>query len=281
MPSSDTRDIPHVSIHDHYISKTNAFNPKNPKKSAIQSPTVTGLHAVNSQNPSNAELFQAYITYFEKFDANALYMTEAKRILESTKDKPDLQVIGLEAQIHYLYNSQSFSDMITLWEDKASADHREALLKDAWTQYRVAVAYDKLLPSQTTNAETHKAKAIQYYRNAFEAMPLNTDFLAEYTGALVRALRTEEAKPLILNGLKHQPKHEGLLLNLGYCYYTEKQWALAINTYQKALSLNPESQATLSLIDLYFAVGQKDKAKAMYNRAKQWADPTILRGWSF
>ena len=281
MPSSDTRDIPHVSIHDHYISKTNAFNPKNPKKSAIQSPTVTGLHAVNSQNPSNAELFQAYITYFEKFDANALYMTEAKRILESTKDKPDLQVIGLEAQIHYLYNSQSFSDMITLWEDKASADHREALLKDAWTQYRVAVAYDKLLPSQTTNAETHKAKAIQYYRNAFEAMPLNTDFLAEYTGALVRALRTEEAKPLILNGLKHQPKHEGLLLNLGYCYYTEKQWALAINTYQKALSLNPESQATLSLIDLYFAVGQKDKAKAMYNRAKQWADPAILRGWSF
>jgi tetratricopeptide (TPR) repeat protein len=56
---------------------------------------------------------------------------------------------------------------------------------------------------------------------------------------------------------------------------------LAINTYQKALSLNPESQATLSLIDLYFAVGQKDKAKAMYNRAKEWADPAILRGWSF
>jgi Tfp pilus assembly protein PilF len=98
---------------------------------------------------------------------------------------------------------------------------------------------------------------------------------------MVRALRTEEAKPLILNGLKHQPKHEGLILNLGYCYYTEKQWALAINTYQKALSLNPESQATLSLIDLYIAVGQKDKAKAMYNRAKQWADPAILRGWSF
>jgi len=98
---------------------------------------------------------------------------------------------------------------------------------------------------------------------------------------LVRALRTEEAKPLILQGLKHQPKHEQLLMNLGYCLYHEKQWKLAITTYEKALALNPESQATLSLIDLYITVGQKDRAKVLYERAKKWADPAILRGWSF
>jgi tetratricopeptide (TPR) repeat protein len=283
MPSSDTRDIPHVSIHDHYISKTNAINPNKPKQTMLKQATAIGLHGVNNPNPGTEELFQAYITYFEKFDANALYMKEAKRILSSVngENEPRLDVIGLEAQIHYLYNQQSFSDMIALWENGASEGQREALLKDAWTQYRVAVAYDKMLPSPSTNSETHKAKAIQYYRNAYEAMPLNTDFLAEYTGAMVRALRTDEAKPLILNGLKHQPKHEQLLMNLGYCHYQEKQWKLAITTYEKALALNPESQATLSLIDLYITVGQKERAKVLYERAKKWADPAILRGWSF
>jgi hypothetical protein len=51
--------------------------------------------------------------------------------------------------------------------------------------------------------------------------------------------------------------------------------------YETARSLNPNSQAILVLIDLYIAVGQKDRAKAMYDRAKRWADPAILRGLPF
>ena len=282
MPSSDTRDIPHVSIHDHYISKTNAFYPGKPMFALTKSGQPTGLHAVNQANPTNTERFQAYITYFEKFDANALYMKEAKRMLdaETGGQRASLDVIGLEAQIHYLYNLQSFGDMIALWENGADEGQREALIGDAWTQYRMGVAYNKVNPKEA-NSGKNKAKAIQHYRSAHEVMPLNTDFLAEYTGALVSAMRIEEAKPLILEGLKHQPKHEPLLMNLGYCYYQEKQWKLAISTYENALKLNPESQAMLSLIDLYITAGQTDKAKVLYERAKKWADPNILRSWSF
>lgn len=280
MPSSDTRDIPHVSIHDHYISKSTAFNPKNPKKTVTQSSSVSGLHAVNSKNPSNAELFKAYITYFEKFDQNALYMKEAQRLLakegENTESVSSAS-IGLEARIHYQYNQQAFGAIIALWENNANDDQIEALNADAWTQYRVAVAYDKGTPEKLSQV----SKAIQFYRNAWEAMPLNNDFLAEYTNALVRSNRIEEAKPLILKGLSHQPKHEELLLNLGYCYYAEKQLSKAITTYNQALALNPESQAIFSLIELYMTVGDKEKAKRLYERAKPWADPMILRSWSF
>jgi len=35
------------------------------------------------------------------------------------------------------------------------------------------------------------------------------------------------------------------------------------------------------LIDLYITAGQTDKAKVLYERAKKWADPNILRSWSF
>jgi tetratricopeptide (TPR) repeat protein len=283
MPSSDTRDIPHVSIHDHYIAKSNAIHPFKPKKPDGKQGLLQGLHAVNNSNPSSTELLQAYITYFEKFDPNTLYAKEANRLIASQygAENKSKDATSLELQIHHLYNLQNYKDMVDLWEIGADEDTKEALLSDAWTQYRMAVAFDKLENIGEGQETSKNAKAIQHYKQAHEAMPLNTDFLAEYTNALVRANRTEEAKPLILEGLIHQPKHEQLLLNLGYCYYSEKQWSKAITTYNKALSLNPQSQATLSLIDLYLNVGDKEKAKQLYNRAKQWANPKILRSWSF
>lgn len=283
MPSSETRDIPHVSIHDHYIAKSNAIHPFKTKKSDGKQGLLQGLHAVNNPNPSSTELLHAYITYFEKFDPNSLYAKEANRLIASqySSENKSKDATGLELQIHHLYNAQNYKDMIDLWEIGTDDEIKETLLRDAWTQYRMAVAFDKLENIGEGQQTSKNAKAIQHYKQAHEAMPLNTDFLAEYTNALVRANRTEEAKPLILEGLIHQPKHEQLLLNLGYCYYSEKQWSKAITTYNKALSLNPESQATLSLIDLYVNVGDKEKAKQLYNRAKPWADPKILRSWSF
>lgn len=283
MPSSDTRDIPHVSIHDHYIAKSNAFNPNKPGKTLGKQGKLLGLHAVNSTNPSNTELLHAYITYFEKFDANALYLNEANRLLaaQHSSENNEIDATILELQIHHDYNAQRYEAMIDLWEQSRSEKAREVLLKDAWTQYRMAVAYDKWENASSQALNTKNTKAIQHYQNAFEAMPLNTDFLAKYTNALVRAIRVEEAKSLILEGLKHQPKHEELLLNLGYCYYAEKQWNKAIESYNKALALNPESQAILSLIDIYLNLGDKEKAKRYYDRAKPWADPKLLRGWSF
>ena len=97
----------------------------------------------------------------------------------------------------------------------------------------------------------------------------------------MRAGRISKAKEMILAALKHQPKSELLHFNLGNCYYRESNLSAAIKEYETAKSLNPNSQAVLVLIELYISVGQKDRAKAMYDRAKQWADPAILRGWPF
>ena len=286
MPSSDTRDIPHVSIHDHYIAKTNAFNPLNPKKKDQQQPRAIGLHAVNNSNPSVSELFEAYITYFEKFDANALYMNEAKRMLISDHGVNQALdgTIGLEAQIHYLYNRTTsvtitnndrrkvYGEMISLWEQGRNESLRENLSTHAWTLYRIAKAYDLTLPTQ-------QQKAIEHYAMACDAMPWNTDFTAEYTNALVRNEKIQESKDLIINALKHESKNELLHLNLGNCYYKENQLALATREYEIARKLNPRSQAVLVLIEIYLATGNTVKAKSLFDEAKKWADPNIIRGW--
>ena len=267
MPSSDTRDIPHVSIHDHYISRTNTKfnlqNNTNPKGKAGQ---IVGLHAVNSQHPSNAELFNAYVSYFEKFDSKMLYLEKAKAFYNDPS-------VELATKIQYQYNLREHASIIELWENGSTEKQRASLLFDAWTQYRIAKAYDLNIPNQST-------KALLHYEKSCEAMPWNTDFTAEYTNALVRANRIVQAKELILSAIKHQPKNELLHFNLGNCYYEENNISAAIKELETARSLNPKSQSVLVLIDIYYKTAPQ-KAEALFEEAKKWADPKILQSWSF
>ena len=267
MPSSDTRDIPHVSIHDHYISRTNTKfnlqNNTNPKGKAGQ---IVGLHAVNSQHPSNAELFNAYVSYFEKFDSKMLYLEKAKAFYNDPS-------VELATKIQYQYNLREHASIIELWETGITEEQRNELLTDAWTQYRIAKAYDLNIPSQVQ-------KALSHYEKSCEAMPWNTDFTAEYTNALVRANRIVQAKELILSAIKHQPKNELLHFNLGNCYYEENNISAAIKELETARSLNPKSQSVLVLIDIYYKTAPQ-KAEALFEEAKKWADPKILQSWSF
>jgi hypothetical protein len=267
MPSSDTRDIPHVSIHDHYISRTNTKfnlqNNTNPKGKAGQ---IVGLHAVNSQHPSNAELFNAYVSYFEKFDSKMLYLEKAKAFYNDPS-------VELATKIQYQYNLREHASIIELWENGSTEKQRASLLFDAWTQYRIAKAYDLNIPSQVQ-------KALSHYEKSCEAMPWNTDFTAEYTNALVRANRIVQAKELILSAIKHQPKNELLHFNLGNCYYEENNISAAIKELETARSLNPKSLSVLVLIDIYYKTAPQ-KAEALFEEAKKWADPKILQSWSF
>lgn len=259
MPSSDTRDIPHVSIHDHYISKSNTkFKLDNQPKSINHKPgEIIGLHAVNSKNPSNSELFNAYVSYFEKFDPKMLYLDKAKSLYSDPKAE-------LSVKIQYHYNLREHAAIIELWENGCTEEQRMALVLDAWTQYRIANAYDRVIPNQSQ-------KALLYYEKACEAMPWNTDFSAEFTNALLRAGRYDQAKGLIKEALKHQPKSEQLHFNLGNCLAQENRIGDAIKELEIARSLDPKSQAVLILIDIYSKTAP-NKAKALLEDAKKMGE---------
>ncbi|MEI8100256.1 MAG: tetratricopeptide repeat protein, partial [Bacteroidota bacterium] len=89
-----------------------------------------------------------------------------------------------------------------------------------------------------------------------------------------------QAKELILSAIKHQPKNELLHFNLGNCYYEENNISAAIKELETARSLNPKSQSVLVLIDIYYKTAPQ-KAEALFEEAKKWADPKILQSWSF
>ena len=99
MPKSGTADIPHVTVHDHYIHKPSGTQ----KQMDLGNPV--GLYAVNNQNPKPAMQLQAYLTWFEKFDANPVYLKNAQSLLSKG---------NTEQEIHYHYAHGQWDEIMAL-----------------------------------------------------------------------------------------------------------------------------------------------------------------------
>ena len=95
MPRSGAIDIPHVSVHDHYIRKPM-------KKVEIEKvKEFIGLCAINEKNPSRAVKAKAYIQQYDRFDYNPIFLDSAKFYL-SDKSTKDIQE-NFESLIHLYF----------------------------------------------------------------------------------------------------------------------------------------------------------------------------------
>jgi hypothetical protein len=121
MPPTDAEDIPHVSVHDHYIRKPLQAREKE------QIGLLTGLYSVNNPKPETADLLRAYLSYFEKFDKNPFYLEKAKELLSAG---------GIKEKVHYAYLIGNTAELIRLSEPYLEEEH-----KDAWTAYRIGEAF--------------------------------------------------------------------------------------------------------------------------------------------
>ncbi len=239
MPSSGTADIPHVSVHDHYIRR--------PKTGAntLEPGRLLGLYAVNNPNPDKRDELQAYISWYEKFSPEKLYLEKAAALLASNSDPA--------TEIHFAYSSQDYARILKIGASLESGE------TDAWTAYRLGKAYDQLKQLET---------AMSWYRAAWEKMPLNIDFGAEYANALIRLKRLPEAEAALTSLLNEQSKNELVLINLGALAFLQEEYSEARQHLQAALDLNPDnSMALMYLAELYLKTGKNLLAKAMISRA--------------
>ncbi len=237
MPSSGTADIPHVTVHDHYIRK-----PGNQTTPAIGNPI--GLYAVNQAKPKPSMQLQAYISWFEKFEASPIYLQKARELLKQGNK---------EQEVHYYYANGQWQNIVAI------AATLPAEQQTAWTCYRIAKAFDKR--GQTT-------VAINWYRQAHQKMPLHADFTAELGNALVRTQQYTEAIDILSAALKQQSKHELTLLNLGAAEWLNGNAAAAMSYFKKTVSLYPDNEnARLYLAEMYLKLGNNAAAKQQLNEA--------------
>jgi tetratricopeptide (TPR) repeat protein len=260
MPSSGSIDIPHVSVHDHYIRKPISSKEKNKIKEFI------GLYTINEAKPDAQTKAMAYIQQYEKFEQNRSYLDSAKVYLKDVT-KTDIEK-NLHALLKLEFIKGNYGKILTyvntLNEDvcynkyllKRSYDN-----KDAWCAYHIAESF-----LNTGNGQ----KAMKWFAKACELAPYNLDFKNKYGNALAQANLIEPAKQQFELVLKENPTNISATTNLGYLYLLSNQEQKAISLYLKGLKLDPDYEPLLmNLTGYYLFKKDKENALRMVNKILQ------------
>ena len=258
MPSSGSIDIPHVTVHDHYIRKPQSNTISKKEKNAIKE--FIGLVSINDKNPSSIIKAKAYLNQYEKFEPRAYYLDSARFYL-SDQSTQELK-INLEPliQLHFIklnYN-QIISYVNTLTDNYLL---NERLIKTtysndhAWTCYRIAEAF-----YNTGNNQ----RAIIYFKKALTLAPYGLEFKNKYASALASVGNSNEAEKQFYELLNQYPKHVSALTNLGFIKLQKGDVKTCESFYFKALMLDPDYEPLLLNIAGLYAYKKDYKKSKVY-----------------
>lgn len=229
MPVSGSQDIPHVSIHDHYIRRPMQRQEVNKIREFI------GLYAINDKRPDSLTVAKAYINQYEKFEWKAQYLDSAEKYLGGRGRGINK---NLETYIRLLFIRNDFSSV----RKAALAAGADKLLKNvlvnktpendhAWTCYRIGEAFYEGGDFKTAEL---------FYSRACELAPWYPDFRTKYGAAVMMNGNVGEARKIFTAALIENPRYVSALTNLGYLDAYEGNLAAAEENYSKAYRLDPD-----------------------------------------
>ena len=254
MPKSGSIDIPHVTVHDHFIRKPITKKDKQALKEFI------GLYAINEKTPSNYTKAKAYLNQYEKFEQKTSYLDSAANYLK-TKTIEDLKnnihlLVQLEftkknyAQIMSYVNKLSDTYLLNskLVAKSFSNEH-------AWTSYRIAESFYNF---------GNKERALIYFKKAIALAPFGLDFKNKLATVLASNGLVAEAEKEYQEILNEYPKHVSALTNLGYIKLTKGDIKSCELYYFKALALDPDYEPLLLNLAGYYAYKKDYKQSQKY-----------------
>ncbi len=254
MPKSGSIDIPHVTVHDHYIRKPLTNTDKKGIKEFI------GLYAINEKNPSSITKARAYLNQYEKFENKTAYLDSALIYL---KDKTETDIkTNLEPLIQLYFIKNDFNKIANYTNKLSDRTILNTLLTKksysndhAWTSYRIGESFYNLGDLQ---------RAINYYKKAVDLAPFVLDFKNKYGSALAAKGLLPIAEKEFNDILKENPKHVSALTNLGYVKLAQGNVRESEQLYFKALRLDPDYEALLLNIAGLYAYKKDFKQAEMY-----------------
>ncbi len=248
MPLSGSSDIPHVTVHDHYIRRPVSIGEINKMRQFI------GLQSVNEKDPDLLTRAKAYLAQYEKFTQEPMYLDSARLLLAKLSPGPEKN----ETTIHLLYATHDFGGLIAFLktikepEVKRLADKKSLDNRAAWTAYRIAEAY-------TSIQELNSAE--KWLVTACDLAPLQMDFRNKKAAVLAMQNKLENAVKEYQFILSEQPRHVQALVSLGYLCMLQSQFSEALRLYGQAYQLEPDNQTLLLNLAAYYLY-KKNASKA-------------------
>ena len=252
MPVSGSSDIPHVTVHDHYIRKPITAEEKNKIK------TFIGLFAINEKKPDSLTIAKAYINQYDKFDTKNNYLDSALNYLSNPKEFEKNRY----ALIQLYFIRKDFNAIITCVNKLGEARClNELFIKktydntDAWTCYRIAESY--YYKNQIT-------KALIWFKRAIELAPYHLDFRNKYGTTLASTNQLSEAETQFNFILKENRKYVSAYSNLGYIKLLQGKESDALILYKKGESIDPDNELLLLNLSAYYLYKHENKIAKKY-----------------
>lgn len=244
MPKSGSIDIPHVSIHDHFISKPTQVSKQKLDPDEINSiQNLIELKCYTTDNPDNVLKAKAFMGFYEKFSKKSIYLDSAKYYI----DKVNNDTLSFHELINYYYLKEDFNAIIHLAELIAFP------IKNEWTIYRIGEAY---------YAKNNFIKALYYFQEATNVKPYQLDFLNKLAAAYFQLGSLQKSKLTYEKIIELQPRYKEALGNLGYIYGLENKAQKADYYISQSLQIDPDYEtAILNKANLLLKNKQHSNAK--------------------
>ncbi|HTF05145.1 MAG TPA: multiheme c-type cytochrome, partial [Bacteroidia bacterium] len=143
MPRTGAIDIPHVTVHDHFIRKP---SPEGTIKEADSIAKFLGLYAVNEKNPAREIIAKAYLQQYEKFDHSTYLLDSAAKYLPAQTEAQ--KRMNFSDLVHYYFLRGDYNSMKSFVNSVDRKWIMDSLLVnkafdnfDAWTAYRIGEAF--------------------------------------------------------------------------------------------------------------------------------------------
>jgi len=245
MPPSSSEDIPHVSVHDHYIRVPD----KSPKE-VEQIQQLVGLYAVNNPKPDLEYQILAYLEYWEKFDKNPFYLSKAEELLKSSDDK--------KLQLKFFYLKELYQEATKLSFKYNSLN--------AWQNFMLGECYGKL---------NQYSQALFYLQKAYDLEPTNPQISAQLLNYLIVNSKLIEAEQLGEELCQEFENNAQLLNRLARVYLLRKKRYKAKHYLDRAYKQDPlDISIWLTYVNFYL---QSQDIK----NTRLWLDRIVSEDESF
>ncbi len=229
MPPSQATDIPHVTVHDHYIRKPQEI------VDALQADgAFVQLKAINDSKPSNRDKALAYLQQFERFGARAIYLDSAAHFLNLVPKEHSERLFLWTYYFHLAGDREKlyhFAEQYKIDGLLNSLQNQDSENREAWTAYRLAEAY---------KFKGDLNSSYKLYQRAVELAPYQSDFRNKYASLLLQTGKANQAEVEWKKVLQEQPYHKESLNNLAYLMLQQGRNAEAQAYLSTCLSHYPD-----------------------------------------
>lgn len=257
MPPSGSVDIPHVSIHDHFIRKPLQ------KKQVEKVRTYIGLMAVNEKYPSRKTRLEAYLNQYEKFDRQPHQLDSARRYIELMEADKQNDILDLKIRYYHLKNDNlSIMQLVNRTGPDLLLQKRLSIKsmdnKDAWTCYRIGDAFYQ---------SGDHINALKFFERAVSLAPLNAEFLNKKAASLLALHQTQQAEKLYSEIIKEHPNFAPAYSNLAFLQMQKGNQKSAMDLLDYSLKLDPDYElAVFNKVSLLIQLNKEKEALTLLSR---------------